>query len=409
MKNKKKPFLILNLFFVFHLMNAQGFWTQKANLVGNGRQAAVGFSIGNKGYIGTGVSGGPTYYKDFWEWDPATNVWTQKADFGGTARQDAVGMSIGTKGYIGTGMSGDYNEYTLYQDFWEWDQTTNIWTQKSNFGGTARHEAVAFSIGTKGYLGTGSDGMRQNDFWEWDQVSNVWTQKANFGGTARESAVGFSICTKGYLGTGQDANGREKDFWEWDQLTNIWTQKANFEGVPRQLSAGFSIGSKGYIGTGDCYGGTNDFWEWDQDVDVWTQKTNLDGQARWAAIGFSIGTKGYIGTGSGDNYPYYKQDFWEYDPSSITSINEIRIQDLISVYSNPNDRIFIIHYENYLALGSLQLSIFTIQGKAVYKESLNDFNGVLNRQINLDNPAKGTYFIEVNSNKAIAVKKMIIE
>ena len=23
---------------------------------------------------------------DFWEYDPATNAWTQKADFGGTAR-----------------------------------------------------------------------------------------------------------------------------------------------------------------------------------------------------------------------------------------------------------------------------------------------------------------------------------
>ena len=41
--------------------------------------------------------------KDFWEYDPATNAWTQKADFGGTARYGAVGFSIGSKGYIGTG------------------------------------------------------------------------------------------------------------------------------------------------------------------------------------------------------------------------------------------------------------------------------------------------------------------
>ena len=40
---------------------------------------------------------------DFWEYDPATNTWTQKADFGGTARQYATGLSIGSKGYIGTG------------------------------------------------------------------------------------------------------------------------------------------------------------------------------------------------------------------------------------------------------------------------------------------------------------------
>ena len=41
--------------------------------------------------------------KDFWEYDPAANTWTQKADFGGTARDGAVGFSIGSKGYIGTG------------------------------------------------------------------------------------------------------------------------------------------------------------------------------------------------------------------------------------------------------------------------------------------------------------------
>ena len=41
--------------------------------------------------------------KDFWEYDPVANTWTQKADFGGAARDSAVGFSIGSKGYIGTG------------------------------------------------------------------------------------------------------------------------------------------------------------------------------------------------------------------------------------------------------------------------------------------------------------------
>ena len=34
------------------------------------------------------------------------NTWTQKADFGGTGRNGAVGFSIGSKGYIGTGYDG---------------------------------------------------------------------------------------------------------------------------------------------------------------------------------------------------------------------------------------------------------------------------------------------------------------
>ena len=49
------------------------------------------------------------YAKDFWEYDPIANTWTQKADFGGTARAVAVGFSIGSKGYIGTGFDCSYN------------------------------------------------------------------------------------------------------------------------------------------------------------------------------------------------------------------------------------------------------------------------------------------------------------
>ncbi|MBI3500696.1 MAG: T9SS type A sorting domain-containing protein [Bacteroidetes bacterium] len=90
------------------------------------------------------------------------------------------------------------------------------WTQKANFGGTARYLAVGFSIGTKGYIGTGYDysGSKQ-DFWEWDQVTNTWTQKINFSGTARNDAVGFSIGLKGYIGTGSTSSGMTKDFWEY--------------------------------------------------------------------------------------------------------------------------------------------------------------------------------------------------
>src|SRR5437762_1458811 len=104
--------------------HAQDTWTQKADFSGIGRLAAVGFSIGSKGYVGTGGLGG-SLFNDFWEYDPATNGWTQKADFGGTARYGAVGFSIGTNGYIGTGaddVSGDV------KDFWEYDPVTNAWT-----------------------------------------------------------------------------------------------------------------------------------------------------------------------------------------------------------------------------------------------------------------------------------------
>ena len=294
-------------------------WTQKANFGGTARYGAVGFSIGAKGYIGTGIDASGFLLQDFWEWDQITNVWTQKANFGGLKREYAVGFSIGTKGYIGT---GDDTTGQRKNDFWEWNQATNTWTQKANFGGTARDVAVGFSIGTKGYIGTGDDvGGFKQDFWEWDQSTNLWTQKANFGGTGRFSAVGFSIGTKGYIGTGDTTGGNcLNDFWEWNQATNLWTQKANFGGLARERAIGFSIGTKGYIGTGVALTYYQDFWEWDQSTNLWTQKANFGGVARQMAVGFSIGAKGYIGTGM-DASGIRHQDFWEYDAPSTAPIS----------------------------------------------------------------------------------------
>ncbi|HYV92086.1 MAG TPA: MopE-related protein [Chitinophagales bacterium] len=288
---------------------AQDTWAQKASFAGSARYGAVGFSIGTKGYIGTGFDF-DDFTNDFWEYDPATNAWTQKASFGGAARYAAVGFSIGTKGYIGAG----YNFGNAYKDFWEYDPVSNTWTQKADFGGTARSGAVGFSIGSQGYIGTGWDFNNfTNDFWEYDPATDIWTQKAGFAGTGRIALVGFSIGSKGYIGTGYDGTDKN-DFWEYDPSTNAWTQKADFGGIARDGAVGFCIGSRGYIGTGgDQYSNMNDFWEYDPASDAWTQKTNFGGTARDGAVGFSIGNIGYIGTGFDDSYDY-TNDFWEYTP-----------------------------------------------------------------------------------------------
>lgn len=79
------PKILFTLFAISYCFSssAEGTWTQKADFGGVSRRIACSFSIGNKGYIGIGRTG--SFYKDFWEFEPSTNVWTQKADFGGTA------------------------------------------------------------------------------------------------------------------------------------------------------------------------------------------------------------------------------------------------------------------------------------------------------------------------------------
>jgi gliding motility-associated-like protein len=307
--------IFISQFTITSSAQAPNTWTQKANFGGGVRAVPVGFSIGAKGYIGTGEDNN-SWKNDFWEYDPSSNIWTQKANFAGTYREQAVGFSIGNYGYIGIG----YDTSGPRNDFWQYDPVSNTWTQKANFGGGIRGSAVGFSIGNFGYIGTGAGiGGITNDFWAYDPSSNSWTQKASFGGTARQDAVGFSIGAKGYIGTGDDILYNVfSDFWEYDPASDTWTQKAGFGGGQRLFAVGFGLGALGYVGTGldEVYNVYNDFWGYDPSSDTWTQKANVGGPSRYCAVGFNIGAKGYIGTGATIGIGLY-DDFWEYTPSCI--------------------------------------------------------------------------------------------
>jgi hypothetical protein len=321
---------IKNCGFSITIDTAAGVWTKKADFGGSGRYGAVGFSIDGKGYMGTGFD--IAMRKNFWEYDPSTDAWTQKADFGGVERFMAAGFSIGNKGYVGTGVGAGY-----YKDFWEYDPSTNTWTQKTDFGGTARGNGIGFSVGNKGYIGTGSvsfgaAGMRR-DFWEYDPATNLWTQKADFGGTARQDAEGFGLGTKGYLGTGQDATQRRKDFWEYDPATDIWTPKTDLSGSIRSEAISFVIGSKGFLGGGIDGGRLADFWEYDPSANNWTRIADIGGGGRSSAASFAIGNKAYVGTGQTASQA---KDFWQYDPFPTANFYN----------SNSNNNIASSYYAN---------------------------------------------------------------
>jgi Secretion system C-terminal sorting domain/Galactose oxidase, central domain len=376
---KSLPLLLLCcILSLFLRAQTGGVWTQK-NDVGwstpNGptnRRSAAGFNIGSKAYLGTGFD--RRLRNDFWRYDTVTNTWSQLADFGGTPRQNATGFSIGSKGYIGLGDDSSRSstgKFIYQNDFWEYDTAANTWTQKASFGGGRRVGVVGFSIGSKGYVGTGEDSVNyHNDFWVFDPVANSWTQKASFGGTTRIYACGFSIGGNGYIGTGMDTNVPfsefKNDLWEYDTAADSWTQKANFGGVGRDMAAGFSTGSEGFIGMGNggLGGGTfysdfwayspitnawtqkanfpdtrysavtfgfsnsgyiatglsqnggnmNDLWRYDTASNSWTQKANFGAGVRTGAVGFSIGGRGFVGFGEGSVLPYF--DFWQYDTAT---------------------------------------------------------------------------------------------
>ena len=167
--------------------------------------------------MGTGIYNQGTM-KDFWEYDPSTNTWTQKADFGGPARRGAVAFVVNGKGYVTSGWSAT----GLYNDLWEYNPIADTWQQKANFGGLARSGAVALVIDDKAYIGTGLSGGSAasdslNDWWLYDDAKDQWLQQTNVPGRERYGAQAFTLLGKGYVGTGNFSYGMGavRGFWQF--------------------------------------------------------------------------------------------------------------------------------------------------------------------------------------------------
>jgi N-acetylneuraminic acid mutarotase len=399
----KRSLLYITAFTAALDASAQNTWTQKADYGASPRTAAVGFSIGTGGYIGTGYDS-TSFRRNFWLYNQATNMWQQVQSLGGAtgsglSRDMATAFVIGTKAYVGTGQGS--NPYL--NDLWEYDAGSDVWTQKANFAGTPRRGAVSFVIGTKGYIGTGQDatGMKK-DLWEYDPTANTWTAKANFPGTPRRLAVGFAIGSRGYVGTGDDGTNKG-DFWQYEPSINTWTQVSNFGGTPRNGATAFVIGTKAYVGTGYDNSLTyrNDFWEFNQTTNSWTQVASFAGTARANAVGFSIGNKGYLGTGYDGSI---KGDFWEFSPP--VGVNEIGIQYSSSVYPNPLITSAMLSISPAPEPSEKAgLVIYTMRGEKVQEVKISGTQTIIQR----DDLSAGIYIYQVRGKtRTLATGKIVI-
>ncbi len=290
-------------------------WRRVADFGGEIRVEGIAFSIGSKGYLGTGVGTESAHQTDFWEYDPATDQWKKLSAFAGYGIQSGVGFSVGNLGYVGLGTVGGSSTSAFYA----YDPASDNWTRKADFAGDSRSHAVSFTIGEKAYVGTGASWhSRYNDFWEYNPATDSWKRLADFPGGERADAVAFSIGNKGYIGMGNGSGTRHKDLYEYDPATDTWTQKADLPAAVisysttlenRSSAVSFSIGQKGYVCTGNASGYTmKDLWEYDPVTDTWTRLEDFGGNSRSDAHGFVIGDKGYLGCGDGS---LRFGDFWE--------------------------------------------------------------------------------------------------
>jgi hypothetical protein len=282
-------------------------WTQKANFP-MVRHRSVSFSIGEKGYVGTGVSNNE-YKDDFWEYNPATDVWTQKASFPGGPRTNAAGAGNNVFGFIGTGRNGG----TYYNDLYQYSAIGNTWTYCWFFAAIGREDAVAFIHVNALWIGTGKEtSLQLSDFHKYDLGTHEWYGAPSFP-LIGSSMVAFNIGANSYVGVGlMGPIGGSTSVDNRLYYTNGggWIEVSEFPGPHRYDAVCFTVGTSGFVGMGDS--SLKDLWRYNSITDTWSQLSDCPGVGRYNAAAFGITStkKGYIGTGHNGTE---LQDWWEVD------------------------------------------------------------------------------------------------
>lgn len=309
-----------------------GNWSKTTPFKGRPRSGATVFTIGSRTFVGLGYDG-DDYLSDFYSLDISSGFWEVKEKFPGVSRERAVAFSVDGKGYVGLGYNRDEDKEEL-KDFWEYDPATNVWTQLADFGGTARYNTIAFAIGSKGYVGTGYDGDEYNsDFWEFDPTTNSWKEIKSYPGEKIEGGMALLVNNKAYICGGRNNGLYNLDFWEFDPTGSdiVWTKKSpddsesyydDFKSAVNRYDAlSFTIGEKVYITAGIAASGTtsNSVYEFDAGTLEWRSKTSFEGSSRSQAVAYVLEGRAFIGTGQNGSSRY--DDIWEFKPDEKYDAN----------------------------------------------------------------------------------------
>jgi len=281
------------------------------------------FSVNDKLYV---VVRG---YNQLWKYDPVTAQWTLTQN--SFYNFDNTGFEpVFTYGNVIYFLNAGGKILKAY------DTRTGVWTNKSNFPGSATFDYITTAPDSKGWIISGDtrsttvpQGNPTSQNWQYDFINDSWTQKAPTPGLARFNAAGYSVGDKIYFGTGASEtlvinpitfqishrNVINADWWEYNTTLDTWTQRTNYGGGVRQDTRGFVIGGQVYLGMGSSgffVDLKSDFWSYDPVTNSWTRRASYPPGNGYPPYNTMTGAsqRGYAITETIGS-------FWRYTPSYI--------------------------------------------------------------------------------------------
>ncbi|WP_251620123.1 Kelch repeat-containing protein [Odoribacter lunatus] len=325
-----------------------GNWKITESFGGVGRVGAVSFVLGDRAYIGTGVSEQARELNDFYSCVANSDrelKWASAPTFPGRPRLGAVAFSTGKKAYVGLGYAAGYNTNAMgqeefFDDFYRFDGTT--WEKlPTPFPGQTRRYALGFYVPDPnnadkgkayvayGFYNNGNEGQGAlKDWWEFDVETETWRELGPFG-DKRQGACVAVIGSKAYIFTGQDgssypndvicfspyATSESEQFVKLDQLKNKDGQSFDndYGMIPRGFAVAFAVGRESdqsariYLASGTRGSLLSDCWEFNPykgEKGRWDEVTSLPSFAlRQAACAFVLNDVGYITVGGSVSVP----------------------------------------------------------------------------------------------------------
>ncbi len=405
MKNLRLLFCVLLAISFANSVFAGSPFTKVTTVGSKGRTGAIMFAIGPDFYMGGGIG-----FKDFWVYHSDSNTIRKLPDIPGddTSRTLAVGFSIGNKGYVGLGYDGS-GKLILKNDLWQFDPATTTWTQKANFIGNACEASFVFVVGNVAYIGGGSNTLALYDsFYSYNSLIDKWKPLGTvpMGNSVFQAA--FTVNYSGYISTGQVGGfGTETTAtYQYDTTSNTWNQKADFPGGARQSTTAMVVGNMAYVGLGQTAytNAYNDFYSYDPALDQWAKINSFPGGARFESCAASNGTEAYFAFGLDLSSNIYN-DLWRFDAPLVTGIEPIKSSIAhISIYPDPAAGYLYLSVNNDIRFNSL--SIRDVKGKILKTIYPDASPGQL--KIDISGFAQGVYFVNVNTGQAIESRKFIV-
>jgi hypothetical protein len=280
-----------------------------------------------------------TYYNDTWAFDFNTGTWSLLHDGTGTAPSerrivDAAYDPLRHRMIVFGGKQGDW--YTLVNDTWAFDLTTNMWERIHDGTGTAPSPRgwanVVYQPSEDRLLlfgGVVGEDVAVNDTWAFDMSTGTWALLDNGNGTAPADRGGsghFFDCTTEqffiYGGREDEDINYFGDVWSFDPATFVWTLLDDGTGYGpssrKNITWGLTSPGEGLI----IFGGhsepphvqLNDTWLLNLETLAWEQIHDGSGLAplpRHAGGGFYDPERGCLVTfGGSDGMGGYFSDMW---------------------------------------------------------------------------------------------------